>query len=102
MDIRINFKGSEMYKRGVTDISEPWNSKGQIDKYTYEIYDQEHENIKIEISLTDYKDANTVIHLSLIRQSIEAILKLQDKINVYDNLSDEDKLLINKFSEIYK
>ena len=102
MDIRINFKGSEMYKRGVTDISEPWNSKDQIDKYTYEIYDQEHENIKIEISLTDYKDANTVIHLSLIRQSIEAILKLQDKINVYDNLSDEDKSLINKFREIYK
>ena len=102
MDIRINFKGSEMYKRGVTDISEPWNNKGQIDKYTYEIYDQEHEDIKIEISLTDYKDANTVIHLSLIRQSIEAILKLQDKINVYDNLSDEDKSLINKFREIYK
>ena len=102
MDIRINFKGSEMYKKGVTDISETRNNKGQIDKYTYEIYDQEHEDIKIEISLTDYKDANTVIHLSLIRQSIEAILKLQDKINVYDNLSDEDKSLINKFREIYK
>ena len=102
MDIKINFKGSKMYKRGVTDIYEPWNSKGQIDKYTYEKYDQEHENIKIEISLTDYKDANMVIHLSLIRKSIEAILKLQDKINTYDNLSDEDKLLIAKFKEIYK
>ncbi len=102
MDIRINFKGSEMYKRGVIDISEPWNSKGQIDKYTYEIYDQEHKDIKIEISLTDYKDANKVIHLSLIRKSIEAVLKLQDKINTYDNLSDEDKSLIAKFKEIYK
>ena len=40
MDIRINFKGNKMYKRGVTDISEPWNSKGQIDKYTYDFKEE--------------------------------------------------------------
>ena len=102
MDIRINFKGSEMYKRGMTDISEPWKSREQLDRFTYEIYDQEHKDIKTEISIIDNKSTDKTLHVNLIRNSIEAILKLQDKINVYDNLSDEDKSLINKFREIYK
>ena len=102
MNINIDYKGSEMHKRGVTDISEPWNSKGQLDKYTYEIYDQEHKDIKSEISIIDYKGVDRVLHVSLIRNSIEALLKLQDKINTNDNLSDEDRLLIAKFKKIYK
>ena len=102
MNINIDYKGSEMNRRGVRDISEPWKSKCQLDKYTYEIYDQEHKDIKTEISITDYKGADKVLHVSLIRNSIEAILKLQNKINTYDKLSDEDKLLIAKFKKIYK
>ena len=43
-----------------------------------------------------------MLHVSLIRNSIEALLKLQDKIKTYDNLSDEDRLLIAKFKKIYK
>ena len=101
MDIRINFKGSEMYKRGMTDISEPWKSREQLDRFTYEIYDQEHKDIKTEISIIDNKSTDKTLHVNLIRNSIEAILKLQDKINTYDNLSDEDKSLIAKFKEIY-
>ena len=50
----------------------------------------------------DYKGVDRVLHVSLIRSSIEAVLKLQDKINTYDNLSDEDRLLIAKFTRIYK
>ena len=102
MNINIDYKGSEMHRRGVTDISEPCKSKGQLDKYTYEIYDQEHKDIKTEISIIDYKGVDRVLHVSLIRNSIEALLKLQDKIKTYDNLSDEDRLLIAKFKKIYK
>ena len=102
MDISINFKGSKMYKRGMTDISEPWKSREQLDRFTYEIYDQEHKDIKTEISIIDNKSTDRVLHVSLIRESIEAVLKLQDKINTYDNLSDDDKILISKFKEIYK
>ena len=40
MNINIDYKGSEIHRRGVTDISEPWNSKGQLDKYkTYGNFD---------------------------------------------------------------
>lgn len=102
MDISINFKGSKMYKRGMTNISEPWKSKSQLNTYTYEIYDKEYKDIKTEISIIDDEGSDKMSHIILIRESIEAVLKLQDKINTYDNLSDDDKILIGKFKEIYK
>ena len=104
-NIKIDFVGKEMYRRGCTDISEPWKDKPQMDTYTYEVYDENYEDIRTQIKIVDtYSSRNggKLEHVSLIRSSMDALLELQSKLGIYKDLSDEEKELMKKFKSIYK
>lgn len=103
MNIKIKFAGSEKYSCGSTDISEPWNSTPRRDAYTYELYDEEHEDIITSFTIVDnYGDNKHLEHLSLFKIAIEKIVELQNKIEIYETLSEEDKIIMEKFKQIYK
>ena len=103
MDIKIKFAGSEKYSNGSTDISEPWNSTPRRDAYTYELCDEEHEDIITSFTIVDnYGDNKHLEHLSLFEIAIEKIAELQNKIELYETLSEEDKIIMEKFKQIYK
>lgn len=101
-DIKIKFVNQEMYRRGCTDISEPWNSKSQIDTYTYEIYDDDHAEIKTQIKIVDSHSRGDIQlkHKALIRATIEALLELQGKIDTYENLTEHEKELLKKLKHL--
>ena len=103
MDIKIKFAGSEKYSSGSTDISEPWNSTPRRDAYTYELYDEKHKDIITSFTIVDnYGDNKHLEHLSLFKIAIEKIAELQNKIELYETLSEEDKIIMEKFKQIYK
>lgn len=104
-NIKIDFVGKEMYRRGCTDISEPWKDKPQMDTYTYEVYDENYEDIRTQIKVIDTyssRRGGKLEHVSLIRSSMDALLELQSKLGIYKDLSDEEKELMKKFKSIYK
>ena len=103
MSIKIKFAGSEKYSCGSTDISEPWNSTPRRDAYTYELYDEDHADIVSSFTIVDdYGDNKHLEHLSLFKIAIEKIVELQNKIEIYETLSEEDKIIMEKFKQIYK
>lgn len=103
MSIKIRFAGKEKYSAGSTDISEPWNSTPRRDAYTYEIYDENHADIVSSFTIVDnYGDNKHLEHLSLFKIAIEKIAELQNKIELYETLSEEDKIIMEKFKQIYK
>ena len=103
MSIKIRFAGKEKYSAGSTDISEPWNSTPRRDAYTYELYDEEHKDIITSFTIVDnYGDNKHLEHLSLFKIAIEKIVELQNKIEIYETLSEEDKIIMEKFKQIYK
>ena len=103
MSIKIRFAGKEKYSAGSTDISEPWNSTPRRDAYTYEIYDEDHVDIVSSFTIVDnYGDNKHLEHLSLFKIAIEKIAELQNKIELYETLSEEDKIIMEKFKQIYK
>ena len=103
MSIKIRFAGKEKYSAGSTDISEPWNSTPRRDAYTYEIYDEDHADIVSSFTIVDnYGDNKHLEHLSLFEIAIKKIVELQNKIKIYETLSEEDKIIIEKFKQIYK
>ena len=103
MNIKIKFAGSEKYRSGSTDISEPWNSTPRRDAYTYELYEEEHKDIITSFTIVDnYGDNKHLEHLSLFKIAIEKIAELQNKIEIYETLSEEDKIIMEKFKQIYK
>ena len=103
MNIKIKFAGSEKYSSGSTDISEPWNSTPRRDAYTYELYEEEHKDIITSFTIVDnYGDNKHLEHLSLFKIAIENIVELQNKIEIYESLSEEDKIIMEKFKQIYK
>ena len=103
MSIKIRFAGKEKYSAGSTDISEPWNSTPRRDAYTYEIYDEDHADIVSSFTIVDnYGDNRHLEHLSLFKIAIEKIAELQNKIELYETLSEEDKIIMEKFKQIYK
>ena len=103
MNIKIKFAGSEKYSCGSTDISEPWNSTPRRDAYTYELYDEEHEDIISSFTIVDdYGDNKHLEHMCLFKKAIEMVLELQNKIEIYETLSEEDKIIMEKFKQIYK
>ena len=103
MSIKIRFAGKEKYSAGITDISEPWNSTPRRDAYTYEIYDEDHADIISSFTIVDnYGDNKHLEHLSLFKIAIEKIAELQNKIELYETLSEEDKIIMEKFKQIYK
>ena len=103
MSIKIRFAGKEKYSAGSTDISEPWNSTPRRDAYTYEIYDEDHADIVSSFTIVDnYGDNKHLEHLSLFEIAIKKIVELQNKIELYETLSEEDKIIMDKFKQIYK
>ena len=103
MSIKIRFAGKEKYSAGSTDISEPWNSTPRRDAYTYEIYDEDHADIVSSFTIVDnYGDNKHLEHLSLFEIAIKKVVELQNKIKIYETLSEEDKIIMEKFKQIYK
>ena len=103
MSIKIRFAGKEKYSAGSTDISEPWNSTPRRDAYTYEMYDEDHADIVSSFTIVDnYGDNKHLEHLSLFEIAIKKIVELQNKIKIYETLSEEDKIIMEKFKQIYK
>ena len=103
MSIKVRFAGKEKYSAGSTDISEPWNSTPRRDAYTYELYEEKHEDIITSFTIVDnYGDNKHLEHLSLFKIAIEKIAELQNKIELYETLSEEDKIIMEKFKQIYK
>ena len=103
MSIKIRFAGKEKYSAGSTDISEPWNSTSRRDAYTYKIYYKDNEDISTLFTIVDdYGDNKHLEHLSLFEIAIKKIAELQNKIELYETLSEEDKIIMEKFKQIYK
>ena len=103
MSIKIKYVGKEKYSAGSTDISEPWNSTPRRDAYTYEIFDEKYKDITTSFSvIDDYGDNKHLEHLSLFKKAIDMLLELQNKIEMYETLSEEDKIIMEKFKQIYK
>ena len=103
MSIKIRFAGKEKYSAGSTDISEPWNSTPRRDAYTYEIYDEDHADIVSSFTIADnYGDNKHLEHLSLFEIAIKKVVELQNKIELYETLSEEDNIIMEKFKQIYK
>lgn len=101
-NITIKLVGQEMYRRGCTDISEPWNSKPQMDTYTYEIYYDNLPDVKTQIKVVDFYSRGDIQlqHKALIRTTIEALLELQDKVDTYENLTEHEKELLTKLKHL--
>lgn len=103
MSIKIKYVGKEKYSSGTTHISEPWKDTPSRYAYTYRIYDEKHEDISSLFTIVDdYGDNKHLEHLSLFEIAIEKIAELQNKIELYETLSEEDKIIMDKFKQIYK
>lgn len=103
MKIKIDFVGKEKYSSGTTHISEPWKDTPSRYAYTYKIYDEKYEDISSLFTIVDnYGDNKHLEHLSLFEIVIEKIVELQDKIKMYETLSEEDKAIMEKFKQIYE
>lgn len=103
MNIKIKFEGKEKYSSGTTHISEPWKDTPSRYAYTYKIYYKDNEDISSLFTIVDdYGDNKHLEHLLLFEIAIEKIAELQNKIKIYETLSEEDKIIMEKFKQIYK
>ena len=101
--MRLKFIGREKYTTGTIDISEPWKSSTGKDIFIYELCSEKNDGLKSTIEIIDEAiDRNKMKHINIITQTIDAVNKLTEKENVYDNLSEREKDMINKFKELYK
>ena len=103
MSIKIKYVGKEKYSSGITHISEPWKDTPSKYAYTYKIYYKDNEDISSLFTIVDdYDDKRHLYHLSIFEIAIEKIVELQNKIELYETLSEEDKIIMEKFKQIYK
>lgn len=103
MNIKIKFEGKEKYSSGTTHISEPWKDTPSRYAYTYKIYYKDNEDISSLFTIVDdYGDNKHLEHLSLFEIAIKKTVELQNKIELYETLSEEDKIMFEKFKQIYK
>ena len=101
--MKVKFIGREKYSTGMTYISEPWKDTPSKDKFVYELYSEENKDLKSTIEIVDVaSDTNKSKHLNLINTVISATNKLAEKENIYNNLSEDEKDMMNKFKELYK
>ena len=101
--MKVRFAGREKYSTGMTYISEPWKDTIGKDIFIYELYSEKNDGLKSTIEIIDEAtDRNKMKHINIITQTIDAVNKLAEKENVYDNLSEREKDMINKFKELYK
>ena len=103
MNIKIKFEGKEKYSSGTIHISEPWKDTPSRYAYTYKIYYKDNEDISSLFTIVDnYGDNKHLEHLSLFEIAIEKIVELKNRIEMYETLSEEDKIIMEKFKQIYK
>ena len=101
--MEVKFIGREKYSTGMTYISEPWRDTIGKDIFIYELCSEKNDSLKNTIEIIDEAiDRNKMKHINIITQTIDAVNKLAEKENVYDNLSEQEKDMINKFKELYK
>ena len=101
--MKVRFIGREKYSTGMTYISEPWKDTIGKDIFIYELCSEKNDSLKSTIEIIDEAiDKNKAKHIDIIKQTINAVNKLLEKENVYDNLSEREKDMINKFKELYK
>ena len=101
--MKVRFIGREKYSTGMTYISEPWRDTPNKDTFVYELYSEKNEDLKSTIEIVDVAfDTNKHKHINLINMVIDAVNKLTEKENIYNNLSEDEKDMMNKFKELYK
>lgn len=101
--MKIKFIGREKYSTGMTYISEPWRDTIGKDIFIYELYSEKNDDLKNTIEIIDEAiDENKMKHINIIKRTINAVTKLTEKENAYNNLTDEEKDIMNKFKELYK
>ena len=101
--MKVKFIGREKYSTGMTYISEPWKDTPNKDKFIYELYSEKNENLKSTIEIVDVAfDTNETKHLNLINAVINAVNELTKKESIYNNLSEQEKNMMDKFKELFK
>ena len=101
--MKVRFISREKYSTGMTYVSEPWKDTIGKDIFIYELYSEKNENLKSTIEIVDEaSNANKLKHLNLINIVINGVKELNEKENIYDNLSEGEKDIMNKFKELYK
>ena len=101
--MKVRFIGREKYSTGMTYISEPWRDTIGKDIFIYELYSEKNDDLKNTIEIIDEAiDENKMKHINIIKQVISGVTKLTEKENIYDNLSQDEKDIMNKFKELYK
>ena len=101
--MKVKFIGREKYSSGMTYISEPWKDTPNKDKFIYELYSEKNENLKSTIEIVDVAfDTNETKHLNLINAVINAVNELTKKESIYNNLSEQEKNMMDKFKELFK
>ena len=101
--MKVKFIGRENYSSGTTFISAPSKDTIRKDIFIYELYSEKNDDLKSTIEIIDEAiDGNKIKHINIIKQVISGVTKLTEKENIYDNLSDGEKNIMNKFKELYK
>ena len=101
--MKVKFIGREKYSTGMTYISEPWKDTIGKDIFIYELCSEKNDGLKSTIEIIDEAiDRNKMKHINIITQTIDAVNKLAEKENVYDNLSEQEKIMMDKFKELFK
>ena len=101
--MEVKFIGRKKYSTGMTYISEPWRDTIGKDIFIYELCSEKNDSLKSTIEIIDEAiDGNKIKHINIIKQVLSAANKLNEKENIYDNLSEDEKNIMNKFKELYK
>ena len=101
--MKVRFIGREKYSTGMTYISEPWRDTIGKDIFIYELCSEKNDSLKSTIKIIDEAiDGNKMKHINIIGQTINAVNKLTEKENIYDNLSEQEKNIMNNFKELYE
>ena len=101
--MKVKFIGREKYSTGMTYISEPWKDTIGKDIFIYELYSEKNDDLKNTIEIIDEAiDGNKIKHINIIKQVVSGVTELIEKENIYDNLSEDEKDIMNKFKELYK
>ena len=101
--MKVKFIGREKFSTGMTYISEPWKDTIGKDIFIYELYSEKNDSLKSTVEIIDEAiDGNKIKHVNIIKQVISAVNELNEKENIYDNLSENEKDIMNKFKELYK
>lgn len=99
MSLTINLQSVKKYSSGLTDVSDPWKDIPAKDIYTYEVFDTDNPIVKTTFNVVDTKD-KAGYHIKLFNAYAQAMEKLINKLNSYNDLTQEEKDIFNKFKNI--